>query len=216
EVRMPACDALLAIVRARLDRPELLWLDDALTAAASPDPRAFRAEWSRVGRRTGTDLVVPTAEETDRLRVAGAWPLLGWGLDECVRAVLLLRAMRASEKDTHVALARSLYLRGTIRERQALLRALAWLPDAGRFADLAAEATRTHVVSVFESIAVANPYPGRWLVRPIFDQMVAKAMAFRIPPERILGLADRATPEAARLRVPRPTPHPALPALLAP
>lgn len=213
---MPACDALLAIVRARLDRPTLAWLDAALEASASPDPRGFRAEWSRVGRRTGSETVVPTPEEADRLRIAGAWPLVGWGLDECVRAALLLRAMQATDRETHVPLARSLYLRGTIRERQALLRVLAWLPEPGRFADLAAEATRTHVVSVFEAIAVANPYPGRWLVRPIFDHMVAKALAFRIPPERILGLAERATPEAARLRVPRPTPHPALPALLAP
>ncbi len=217
---MPECDALLALLSPRLDRSTCEWLQGVVDATTAPfDARAFRAEWARVGRRTGSHPVDVTVEEAEHLRAVGPWPLIGWGSDEVGRAALLLRALSVSDRDLHVPLLRALYLRGTIRERQALLRVLAWMPDPGRFADLAAEASRTHVVSVFESIALGNPYPSRWFVRPIFDQMVQKALALRLAPERIVGLADRVAPGPVRARVSttvRPSPHPALPALLAP
>lgn len=215
---MPVPAALAALVAPRVEPPAAEWLESALASLVDPlDGRRFRAEWARAGRRVGSRAIEPSLAEVDRLRAEGLWPIAGWGLDELARAALLCRALAVSPSDTHLALLRSLYLRGTIRERQALLRALARLPDPGRFVELAAEATQTHVVSVFEALALDNPYPARWLPRPLFDQMVRKALALRLPRERVLGLAERAAAGApATARAGRPTAHATLPALLAP
>jgi hypothetical protein len=205
------------LVRPRVEATTVAWLDATVDALREPfDPRAFRAEWARAGRRAGSAPVELTAEEGERVRAAGGAPVSGWAADELARAALLARALSVAAHDGHLPLMAALYQRGTIRERQALLRALAWLPDPGRFADLAAEATQTRVVSVFEAIALQNPYPARWLARPLFDQMVRKAVALRLPVERIVGLADRVAASPARPASVRPVPHAALPALLAP
>lgn len=214
---MPVSALFTALLRPRLDASTAEWLGATVDALVDPlDARVFRAEWARAGRRTGSAPVELSAEEVERCRAAGGTPLWGWSVDEVARAALLTRALSVAPPDGHLALLRALYLRGTIRERQALLRALAWLPDPGRFVDLAAEATQTHVVSVFEAIALQNPYPARWLARPIFDQMVRKAVALRLPAERIVGLAERVASTPARPVSARPVPHAALPALLAP
>jgi hypothetical protein len=219
---MPASDVLASVLETRLAPPAYAWIHGVLDATYAPfDARAFRAEWARVGRRTGSAVVELTLDEAAAVRQEGDTPPVGWGLDEVARAALLLRALAVSDADTHVPLVYGLYQRGTIRERQAVLRVLAWLPDPARFVDLAAEASRTHVTSVFEALVLANPYPARWFVRPLFDQLVQKALSLRMPPERIVGLADRvASGPAPRISATAPVArhpaHPALRALIAP
>lgn len=201
---MTALPVLVSLLGSRVDPSAHEWLRTGLEAIGTPfDARAFRTAWSRVGRRLGSEPVVPTAEEGAELQRVGMWPFVGWGADECARAALLLRATDVADVDTHGALVESLYLRGTIRERQALLRSLAFLPDPGRFASVAVQACRSHVVAVFEALAVANPYPARHLPAPYFDQMVLKAIALRMGPERIVGLSERMSPELARARAPQ-------------
>jgi hypothetical protein len=200
-----------------LDRSTTAQVEAALDAMRAPlDTPQFRAEWSRLGRRTGSHPLVLTLEEGERLRLTGPAPLIGWGVDEVARVALLSRALGVLERDQHIPLVRALYQRGTIRERQAVLRALVWLPEPARFVELAGEATRTHVLSVFEAIALGNPYPARFFVRPMFEQMVQKVVTLRLPTERVLGLAERALQEVARAAQPSRSAHPALSAWVGP
>lgn len=194
---------LVSLLRPRVDPSAYEWLHASVEETTSPfDPRVFRAAWARVGRRLGSQPIDPTPDEAAMLRGVGIWPFAGWGADECGRAALLVQAMAVAEPKVHGPLLDSLYLRGTIRERQALLRSLAFLPEPDRFAEVAVQACRSHVVAVFEALAVANPYPVRHLAHPHFDQMVLKAIALRVGPERIVGLAERLSPELARVRAP--------------
>jgi hypothetical protein len=192
---------LVSLLRPRVDPATHDWLRATIEETTPPlDPRTFRNAWARVGRRLGSQPITPTAEETAQLQLVGMWPFAGWGADECGRAALLIQAMSITEPEAHGPLLDSLYLRGTIRERQALLRALAYLPDPDRHVDLAVQACRTHVVSVFEALALNNPYPARHLSRPHFDQMVLKAITLKMRPERIIGLSERMSPELTRTR----------------
>ncbi|MDP2314117.1 MAG: EboA domain-containing protein [Pseudomonadota bacterium] len=192
---------LVSLLCSRLDPGARDWLRATLEETTAPfDGRTFRAEWARMGRRLGSSPVIPMPEEAAQLQAVGLWPFVGWGVDECGRAALLLQALRVAEPDTHGALVDSLYLRGTIRERQALLRSLAYLPKADRFNEVAIQACRTHVASVFEALAIGNPYPFRYLPRAEFDQMVLKALSFRVSPERIVGLTERLSTDLTRPR----------------
>lgn len=136
--------------------------------------------------------------EVERLRALGL-PPLAWGLDECGRGALILKALGPLPGAARVALASELFYRGEVRERRALLRVLAYLPQPEELRDLAIEACRTSVQDVFEAIAAENPYPAAHFPEPNFNQMVLKAVFVGVSVQRIEGLERRITPELARM-----------------
>jgi hypothetical protein len=171
------------------------WLRDGLTRADE-----LAARWNGAARRLGKMSLNLTASETEELRRAGA-PFLphGWGVDECGRALLLLVALDQRPPVEHPALVGELYRTGEIRERQAVLRVLAALPDPERFCALAIDAVRANALSEIEAIACENPYPAGHFPEEGFNQMVLKCLFNGIGLRRIVGLAARRTPELARM-----------------
>jgi hypothetical protein len=79
------------------------------------------------------------------------------------------------------------------------LHTLPLLPKAERFVELAIEACRTHVQSVFEAIACENPYPARFFPEANFNQLVLKAFFTGVSVHRIEGLRERRTAELIRM-----------------
>ena len=154
----------------------------------------FAAKFSGAGRRLGT---APVA--APKLRELGLiWPA-EVGADEAGRGALVLTAVAAMPAESHVAFVRDLIRRGDVRERQAVLRALAALPDAARFVDIAVDACRTNVQTVFEAIACDNAFSARHFADAAFFQMVLKALFVGAPLARVHGLVERTTPELVRM-----------------
>jgi hypothetical protein len=116
-----------------------------------------------------------------------------WGTDEIARAALLVRAgpERFAPMDA--------WSRGDNRERQAVLKALPLLPSPAHFLDLAVEACRSNVLTVFAAIACENPYPERYFPEASFNQMVLKAAFNGMALARIRGLSARSNAELARM-----------------
>jgi len=179
-------DDLVAVVDRRGSPEARSWLADRL---ARPD--AFAAAFAAAGRKLGR---APIAVDA----IAIPWPATA-GLDECGRAALVLAAIRATDASGHVALVRDLIRRGEVRERQAVLRVLAGLPAPERFVDIAIDACRTNVASVFEAIACDNAYPARYFPDPAFAQLVLKALFVGAPVARIVELGPRVTDELVRM-----------------
>lgn len=177
------------------------WFVAAFAALdAALDREAFLTAVAGAGRRLGRAAVVPGAEESERLGASGMQPLpSSWGLDECGRGALILKALGPLPGASRLALASELFYRGEVRERQALLRVLAYLPQPEGLRDLAIEACRTSVQDVFEAIAAENPYPAAHFPEPNFNQMVLKAVFVGVAVDRINGLDRRITPELARM-----------------
>jgi hypothetical protein len=181
---------------------------DALAAAAvrdAPDAAAwlraqlggvaFHPAFAAAGRHVGRAPV--RRDDAAAIVAAGLLVPADIAADECARGALLLAALPGVPD--HVALVRDLVRRGEVRERQAVLRVLAALPDPARFCDIAVEACRTNVVSVFEAIASSNTYPADYFPAHAFDQMVLKALFIGVPLARVHGLAGRKTAELARM-----------------
>ncbi|HEY6177389.1 MAG TPA: EboA domain-containing protein, partial [Kofleriaceae bacterium] len=89
--------------------------------------------------------------------------------------------------------------RGEVRERQAVLRVLAALPAPARFVELAIDACRTNVETVFAAIACDNDFPARHFPAPAFHHMVLKALFIGAPLARVAGLAERTSDELVRM-----------------
>jgi hypothetical protein len=115
-----------------------------------------------------------------------------WGVDELARALLLLRAFPRVTP-------RELWAHGDNRERQAVLRALPLLPEPAQFIELAVEACRANVLTVFEAIACENPFAARYFSDAQFNQMALKAAFNGVALARIVGIATRANAELARM-----------------
>lgn len=181
----------LVDVVARIAPPEgVEWLTSQLVFDRAKFPAAFSAAGRRLGRTT------IAADDAAGLRIP--WSATS-GADECGRAALVLAAVGSLEAAEHVTLVRDLIRRGEVRERQAVLRVLAALPDPARFVDLAVDACRTNVQSVFEAIACDNAYPARYFPDAAFNQMALKALFIGAPVSRIVELERRTTDELARM-----------------
>ena len=178
--------------------PELARELAALTQEVATQAGAESARWfeSALEQTRGferTRFAAAHAALARRLRAADA------RLVERARGALLRVALDVLPETEHVALVRELYRRGDSEERRAVLRGLALLPGAERFAAIAIDACRSNVQIVFEAIACENPYAGRHFHAEAFQQLVLKALFTAVPLARIEGLEKHRTPELARM-----------------
>jgi hypothetical protein len=159
----------------------------------------FSALWSGAGRRLGRESLVVPADEAEELRHADV-PFLpaGWGADELGRGLLLLAAAEKAD-DGFAAAVDGLFRLGEMREQQAILRVLAYLPAPAGFAALAADAVRTNVLSVIQALACDNPFPAAHMGELAFNQMIMKAIFNELPLGRVLGLQARNNAELRRM-----------------
>jgi hypothetical protein len=156
----------------------------------------FAPAFSAAGRRLGRAEI----SEAAAAAITGAglrWPVTG--ADECGRAALVLAATPALAEDRQVGWIRDLVRRGEVRERQAVLRVLAALPAPARFVDLAIDACRSNVETVFTAIACDNDYPARHFPAGAFHQLVLKALFIGAPLARVAGRAGRTSDELVRM-----------------
>ena len=159
----------------------------------------MQAAYAGAGRRLGMAPCVPSPEERAQLDAAGLPLPEGWPLSAVGRAALLARICELLPPEEHVAAVVAQFRTGDNAEREAVLHALPLLPKAERFVDLASEACRTHVQSVFEAIACENPYPARFFPELNFNQLVLKAFFTGVSARRIEGLHERRTAELIRM-----------------
>jgi hypothetical protein len=186
------------LLSGRVSSEAAAWLAEALEEVTRPGRLVPR--WSGAGRRLGKGALALTADERAALGAAGAaFAPQGWGADECGRALLLVTALGALPAADHPALVEELYRTGETRERQALLRVLAYLPDPDRFTALAVEAVRANVLSELEAIACENPFPAAHFPEAAFNQLVLKSLFNGIALGRIEGLGLRRAPELVRM-----------------
>jgi hypothetical protein len=186
---------LASIIATRIDEAGRDWWRAALEGAR--DPSKVLAAFAAAGRRLGRGPVVLTDEERLKLRAPGVFNPEGQPLDQVGRLVLLRVAVEASAAAGD--LVAELYRTGDLREKQAVLRALAHLADGAVFLDVAVEGVRSNASGILEAIACDNPFPARHLPESLFNQMVMKAVFNELPLGRIVGLGGRQSAELARM-----------------
>lgn len=186
----------LELVVARAAEPGRAWL---LERFDSLDARNFGLVYAGAGRRLGLAPVLPSAAEIELLEETGLVIPRGWPLSGVGRAALLDVVMRGLERAERLALAEGVFRTGDNDERAALLRALSILPEPEALVDLAIDACRTHVQSVFEAIACENPYPSQYFPEHSFNQLVLKSFFTGVAVQRIDGLPGRRSAELTRM-----------------
>jgi hypothetical protein len=158
--------------------------------AAAAGAGDLAARFAGATRAVGRAALV--LDDAERAR----WPWPPCATEAALARIALLAAPGTTIDEADAA---ALFRAGDNDERVAILRALPLLPDPARFLDLAVDACRTNVVSIFEAIACDNPYPAAHFPDLNFNQLALKTVFLGLPLARILGLGDRRTPELARM-----------------
>jgi len=185
-------EVLASILRPRVG-------DERARSFANVEPPKLALSFAAAPRLCGRDLLRLDESERMRLREQGVtWPVDHLTVDELAR-ILMLVSSAAQLRGALADVALDLYTRGEMRERQAVLRALPLLPRDERLVALGVDACRTHVQPVFEAIACENPFPASTFTDPAFAQMVLKCLFTGASLGRVVGLAERTTPELARM-----------------
>lgn len=164
-------------------------------------PTSFAPAYASAGRRFGDALAQVSSAQQSRLRAASAPVPEGWPLKHIARSVLLQRAAELAPVHEHLTLLTQVFRGGDNAEREALLKTLPLLPDAGRFVEIGVEACRSHVQSVFEAIACENAYPARFFPDNNFNQLVLKAFFTGVAVRRIVDLDARRNAELVRMAI---------------
>jgi len=190
-------DSLLA---ARVDPPALEWLRARIASAErSFADAAFLLAFSSAPRRVGRADLAPTARELERATQArrGFRPGL-WTVDQAARARLLL-ALPSPDPAAYVKTLDRLFDDADLGELVALYSALPLLPHPSRHRERAAEGIRSNMKTVFEAVALRNPYPAEELEDPAWNQLVLKCLFVGSPLVEVEGFDSRVNPPLARM-----------------
>src|SRR5438093_8542769 len=198
ELNLPASiDALETRLVPRLSAAARTWLA-AARAESGRDGSALGRHFPAAARKVGHAMLLASPSR-EGVRLSSGGPVLDpWRVDEAARVLLLLEDAR---RETAGALGRAndLYFVSDGRERIALLRGLALLPEGDAALPAVRDALRANAGDLFAAAICENGYTSRHLPDDLFDQAVLKCAFVGLRLRRIERVEERATPELARL-----------------
>lgn len=178
------------------------WLDEKREQINSGvTGREFLRAFSAVPRYTGKKPLELTAQD---LKTASTmqigWFPGHWSVDQAARALLVL-ALPQEDAQKYLHILEPVFATADVGELVALYQALPLLPYPEKLRIRAAEGVRSNMTSVFNAIALRNPYPAQYLDNLAWNQMVLKALFVGSPLHLIQGLDFRANRELARMLI---------------
>ena len=187
-------------IRSQASEKALSWLDEQVGRVAEGGPeRIFFTSFSSVPRHLGkADLRLDDEALRRADEVRRGWNPANWSIDQAGRTLLLL-ALPHTDADRHQTTIEKVFQTADVGESVALYQALPLLPHSERWVFRATEGIRSNMASVFEAVALRNPFPAEQFDESQWNQMVLKAVFVGSPLHEIQGLDERANPRLARM-----------------
>ena len=179
---------------------KLNWLTNkTVELAENPSDFLLFTSFSSVPRYIGkAKLELSKRDLAVANEICPGWVPSNWTIDQVGRTLLLL-ALSTKDSDRYYSWVEKLSWAADVNEQIALYQSLALLSFPERFKLRAAEGVRSNMTSVFNAIALNNPYPARYLDESAWNQMVLKALFVESPLKSIYGLEKRNNPQLAQM-----------------
>jgi len=196
----PSRAILLSIISSHSSRESWEWLRQKLSLIKTEfSEKDFYLTFSLLPRYFGKEQLNFTDEqlrEVAQLR-KGCFP----SDVSAVQVARILLALMIPSKDVqrYLNILNNLFSTGEVNELVALYSALPLLPHSELLKTRASEGIRSNITTVFDAIALNNPFPADYLEDDAFNQMVLKAVFIERPLEKIYGLDSRANKQLARM-----------------
>lgn len=195
-------ELILNWLQKRLDATTINWLQDKrkLIASGAPEQALFTA-FSSVPRYLGkADLALTPDELMAASAQCQGWNPGTWTVDQAGRTVLLL-AMPSADAVAYQRSLEKLFQAADVRELITLYQALPLLAHPEIHCHRATEGVRSHITSVFQAIALYNPYPAHYFDENAWNQLVLKSLFMDSPLYPMVGFDRRANPTLARMLI---------------
>ncbi len=128
------------------------------------------------------------------------WNPTNWTVNQVGRTWLIL-AFPHEDRDKYVATLDKIFAAADVEEAIALYQSLPLLPHPEKFKLRAAEGIRSNITSVFNAVALYNPYPAQYLDNLAWNQMVLKALFIESPLDPIYGLKQRNNEQLSQMLI---------------
>jgi hypothetical protein len=168
------------------------WLDSKIQEiATTANKRTLFTSYSAVPRYLGKQKLDLSTEELNAAKkLVPGWNPVDLTSDRAGRTLLLLSFPQA-DREGYVATLEQIIAAADVEEAIAFYRSLPLLPYPEKFQLRAAEGIRSNMTSVFNAVALNNPYPAQYFDDIAWNQMVLKALFVGSPLHPIYGLQSR-------------------------
>ena len=186
----------------RTSTENLAWLKrkQAEITQNSAEKILFTA-FSSVVRYLGKQKLKLSTEELQvATRLITGWNPIDWTIDQVGRTLLIL-SFPHEDGDKYVVTLNKIFATADIRELIALYQGLPLLPYPEKFQLRAAEGVRSNMTSVFNAVALNNPYPAQYLNDLAWNQMILKALFVGTPLHSIYGLKRRNNQQLSQMLI---------------
>ncbi|MCW9707803.1 EboA domain-containing protein [Fodinibius salsisoli] len=189
-------------IEQRLDGEVLDWLNStSKKLQGEAEDWEFFASFSGVPQKTGKAALELKPEEIEAARnIRPGWQPEYWSLDELARTSLVL-SIAERDQSYFLDILEKTFVASDIGEAVALYQSLAILPYPEQLDKRAAEGIRSNMTSVFNAVALRNPYPADYMDQGAWNQVVLKALFVESPLYLIEGIDRRANEKLAHMLV---------------
>ncbi|WP_107669123.1 EboA family metabolite traffic protein [Cyanothece sp. BG0011] len=184
----------------QLHQSALTWLNWTMEKLSeNPSQQTLFIGFSQAARQVGKANLSLSQEALSTARqLRPGWMPEYWTVDQTVRTLLLLN-FRAEDADDYLASIEKLFSAADVAEQIALYQSLPVLPYPEQLKARAIEGLRTNMVTVFNAIALHNPYPADYFDEAAWNQMVLKALFVESHLSQIQGLDSRVNAKLAKM-----------------
>ncbi|WP_079242082.1 EboA domain-containing protein [Chryseobacterium indologenes] len=188
-----ACEILYSLLPTRLSEARLNWMK---TVMLFENEDLFFLNFGLIPRMIPSDS--PEWEPSEKIILEQLYPGLTsgqWNLQQLCRCLLMAHI----PEDQNVIIIKQLTQSADIGELTCIYKGIFFLENAFEFVPLVEEGLRTNMTSVFDSIALLNPFAAKYLPLDSWNQLVLKALFMWRPLYRITNLDLRKNEKMAFL-----------------
>ncbi len=194
--------AILNWLETQLSAESFNWLKSTgETLKSNPEDWKLFTSFSSVPRHTGKQKIKLSDDQiksADALR--NGWNPSHWTVDQLGRTFLIL-CYADNGKELFFEKLDKIFNTSDLGESVTLYQSLPILPFPEDLKYRAAEGVRSNITTVFNAVALHNPYPKDYLDEDPWNQIVLKALFVGSPLYQIMGLDERANKTLARILV---------------
>lgn len=197
-----AIELLHNCVSRQISDQGLSWLKEKRNQIAQKaTQRVFYTTFSGVPRYTGKQqLILSTEDLLAAETIRPGWNPQHWSVDQATRTLIVLSLPHA-DVEKYLWILEQVFTTADVGELIALYQSLPLLPHPEKHCARAAEGVRSNMTTVFNAVALRNPYPADYFDDLAWNQMILKAVFVGSPLYRIQGSDRRANPKLAKMLV---------------
>lgn len=193
-------ETIIGWLEVHLDENSIGWLtDQSEQLSKGAEDWKFFSSFSAVPRFTGKKLLNLSKEKLKKAKqLREGWTPKGWTVDQLGRTLLVLSISKDSKSEFLSRLEKA-FISSDMNEAVALYQSLPLLPYPEELKKRASEGIRSNMTSVFNAVALNNPYPGEFFDDSAWNQLVLKALFVESPLYLIQRIDQRANANLAQM-----------------